>query len=120
VSAGFAHAQTATVQGIVNEIAGDQYYPIPFARVSLGSDDFTTQPIVPDIEGKFAFEDIPAGVYSLSVSAVGFESLAQEIKVEAGDTLRVRIRLGDRDIAGIMVEPDNGYASGQRLGGSEE
>jgi hypothetical protein len=113
-----AHAQTGTVYGTVNEIVGDQYYPIPFAKVSVKSADHTSHPVVPDIDGKFTIDAVPAGVYSLHVTAVGFDPLAEEIELVGGDSVRVRIRLGDKAIAGIMIEDEEGLVAGQRLGGS--
>ncbi len=113
-------AQNATVVGTVNEIVGDQYYPIPFAKVSLKSADHATHPVVPDIEGKFSIAAVPAGVYSLQVTAVGFETLTEEVTLVAGDSLKVRIRLGDSSLAGILLEPEGGFGTGQRLGGSEQ
>ena len=113
-------AQNATVIGTVNEIVGDQYYPIPFAKVSLKNADHTTHPVVPDIEGKFSIDGVPAGVYSLQVTAVGFDTLTEEVILSGGDSLNVRIRLGDKSLAGILLEPEGGFGAGQRLGGSEQ
>jgi hypothetical protein len=113
-------AQHATVVGTVNEIVGDQYYPIPFAKVSLKNGDHVTHPVVPDIEGKFSIEGVPAGIYMLQVKAVGFDTLTEEVKLAAGDSLTVRIRLGDKSLAGILLEPEGGFGTGQRLGGSEQ
>lgn len=114
-----AYAQSATVYGTVNEIVGDQYYPIAFAKVTLSNAEFATHPVVPDIEGKFVLNPVPAGVYRLSVSAVGFASITREVELAEDDSVRVRVRLGDEEIAGIMIEPADGYMSGQRLGGAE-
>ena len=114
-----AGAQNATVIGTVNEVVGDQYYPIPFAKVSLKNGDFVTHPVVPDIEGKFSVTGVPAGVYELRVTAVGFDTLTEEVELISGDSLSVRIRLGDKSIAGVMIEPEEGFSSGQRLGGSD-
>ncbi len=110
--AGFANAQTATVFGTVNEIVGDQYFPIPFARVTLtGEQHHSERPVVPDIEGKFTLHSVAAGVYDLRVSAVGFDPLHTEIEVADGDSLHVRIRMGDKEIAGIMIEARRRFGS---------
>lgn len=120
LTAGFANAQTATVFGTVNEIVGDQYFPIPFARVTLaGEQHQPLRPVVPDIEGKFTLHLVAAGVYDLSVSAVGFDPLSSEIEVADGDSLYVRIRMGDKAIAGIMIESEHDDSPGQHLGGHD-
>lgn len=118
--AGFANAQTATVFGTVNEIVGDQYFPIPFARVTLTGDQHKPlRPVVPDIEGKFTLHLVAAGVYDLTVSAVGFDPLSTEIEVAGGDSLHVRIRMGDKEIAGILIESEDDGSPGQHLGGHD-
>ncbi|MDX1740053.1 MAG: carboxypeptidase-like regulatory domain-containing protein [Rhodothermales bacterium] len=111
-------AQDATVFGTVNEIVGDEYHPIPFAKVSLSNGEHSIHPVVPDIEGKFTLESVPAGVYWMRVTAIGFDTLSEELALAAGDSLRVRIRLGDKSIAGILIEPEDTVSAGQRLGGS--
>jgi hypothetical protein len=117
---GLANAQTATVFGTVNEIVGDQYFPIPFARVTLaGEQHHSPGPVVPDVEGKFTLHLVAAGVYEMRVSAVGFDPLSTEIEVEDGDSLHVRIRMGDKEIAGIMIESEGAGSPGQHLGGHD-
>ncbi len=71
--AGYLHAQT-TVQGIVRESKNS---PLESASISLFKIPDTTiqKTTVSDKEGRYIFSDIPAGIYHIRVSAVGYETI---------------------------------------------
>ena len=67
---GFLNAQT-NISGIVRE---ENNIPLDAASVSLmkGSDTLALKNEVTDREGKFSFPAIPAGIYYIRVSSVGY------------------------------------------------
>jgi iron complex outermembrane receptor protein len=57
-----------------------------------------------DPEGKFSFPDVPAGVYRLSVSAIGFAPVIEQVTVIDRDvTLQVRLRASIVELQALQV-----------------
>src|SRR5579863_5619053 len=74
-------ASTGTVRGIVHD---PQHRPLPGAQVVLHNQDSTWTKTVPsDANGEFQVNDIPEGVYTVTASAQGFQSLEQQVTVTA-------------------------------------
>jgi iron complex outermembrane recepter protein len=68
---GFLHAQTGTLKG---SVLGENNSPLEAATISLmkGSDTVSLKNEISGKDGKFSFPAIPAGVYHIRVSAVGY------------------------------------------------
>jgi iron complex outermembrane recepter protein len=68
---GFLHAQTGTLKG---SVLGENNSPLEAATISLmkGSDTVSFKNEISGKDGKFSFPAIPAGVYHIRVSAVGY------------------------------------------------
>lgn len=103
LSAGSAFGQTATVYGVVTESLDGEVYPIPFAKVAVSSEVFSSGPIVPDLEGVFRIPEVPPGEYLLSVSALGFDTLKRPVTLSSGDSVEARVSLGTGESAGIVL-----------------
>lgn len=64
-----AQAPTATLTGTVTDPDGDS---IPSARVTLTVDALPPRTTITASDGQFTFANLPAGTFSLSISAAGF------------------------------------------------
>lgn len=64
--------------------------PLPGATVRLHPTD---RGQATDAEGRFAFEEVPAGTYEVSVSFVGYASKTTEVELGAGATVSVEVDL---------------------------
>ncbi len=81
---GYLGAQTR-VQGIVRE---GKNGPLESASISLfkGPDTTVSRTTVTDKEGRFEFSNIPAGIYRVRVSVVGFETVTgASFNIASGD-----------------------------------
>jgi hypothetical protein len=78
-----AHAVVfATVHGVVHD---PQHRPVPGAKVTLASSDtYFTLSATTDSEGAFELEKAPMGVYRLSISAPGFETVTEPLALDSG------------------------------------
>jgi outer membrane receptor for ferrienterochelin and colicins len=79
-------AQTGTIKGVVRSEAGG----IEAATVLLAGANLTT---TADSSGNFVLSNIPAGHYTLRVSAVGYLSAARHIIITENGTSRAEFRL---------------------------
>ena len=64
-----APLQTATLSGTITDIDGDS---IPAARITLTLDAQPPRIVVTTSDGYFSFANLPAGSWSLTISAAGF------------------------------------------------
>lgn len=103
LSAGSLYAQTATVYGVVTESLDGEIYPIPFAKVAVNSEAFSSGPIVPDLKGVFRISEIPPGEYLLTVGALGFDTLKRRVTLSSGDSVEARISMGTGESKGIVL-----------------
>lgn len=83
------------------------------ARLMLVNRDVPSPPIktVTDDAGDFAFADLPAATYVLTVEADGLKSVTQEIRLAAGDTLIVEIELTATVSETVTVRDEEGLLS---------
>ena len=65
---------TGTLRGTV--VDTESRFPIPMAGVALMVDSTAIQTVA-DLDGRFAFEDVPVGRHDLVVSAIGFETTSR-------------------------------------------
>lgn len=82
-------AQTGAVSGIVSS---EQSQPIEFVSVSLRG---TSHGSATGQDGKFRFENVPAGNYTLLVSSIGYNPVARSITVTSNQTTSVDIQLAE-------------------------
>lgn len=85
-----AAAQDGAIEGTVLSSGGQA---ISSANVVLESDADTRQGTSTGADGTFAFRDLSAGTYTLTVSSVGYESAARTVRLDGARTASVTIRL---------------------------
>src|SRR5262249_44314955 len=83
-----AQKTTATLSGHVLAAGADA--AIAGAKVLLGPGNFEA---TTDEKGAFAFTDLPAGKYTISVRAIGYQGFDAEESLAAGEATEVRYRL---------------------------
>jgi outer membrane receptor for ferrienterochelin and colicins len=77
---GMLHAQTATLSGTVTaDNAPMEYANVYLKGVQLGAST--------DDEGRFVIKNIPAGTYTVQVSAVGYVQVQESVTLNEGQTL---------------------------------
>lgn len=71
--------------------------------------------VVADDDGKFILHNIPAGNYSIEVSFVGYETLKQNINVQADKTtsINLQLKLSEKQLKEVIVTTTNKYKSTQ-------
>jgi len=83
-----AWSQYATVRGFVYEAETGE--PLMFNNVYLQGTTFGT---TTNVDGYYAIGKLPAGIYQLTATSIGFDTLSKEITVKAGKTLNQKIYL---------------------------
>src|SRR5580704_12840739 len=74
-------ADTGSLRGIVHD---PQHRPLPHAQVSIhGAGSIPDKTVVSDTNGEFQADNLPAGTYTVGVSAPGFLPLKQIVTVTA-------------------------------------
>lgn len=86
-------AETGGIKGNVNNAAGRE---VGFAHVLVIKTDKGT---VADEKGDFLLEHVPAGRYTLQVTAVGFEMATRDVVVDANSVTTVNFTLNESFIA---------------------
>ena len=94
LGATFAGAQNfrGGINGVVTDQGGAS---IPGAQVSITNDGTgVTQAAVASSAGEFSFPDLPLGLYTVSATSSGFETLkVEKVQVSAGTTYSLPIKL---------------------------
>lgn len=86
---GRAFSQVGSMEGTVKSSSG---VSIPFASIQFENQSYETQC---DVDGKFKMDEIKEGKYILKVSASGYFSKNETVKIEAGITNYLHIVLKD-------------------------
>jgi hypothetical protein len=95
---GFVQSE-ASVHGRV--VHADTAAALPDVRVVLSTTATSRQGVVPEriastnADGRFAFENVPTGTYSLTVTTVGFIFVRRTVEVSAGQTLDLVVPLAE-------------------------
>ena len=98
-------SSTGEIYGTVYQQDPEQ--PVPSARIRIVETD---QRIVTDQNGEFRVRNLPAGTYTLTISASGYEpSEDVVVTIELGQTTQLKIYL-----EGVAVELDEVEVTGER------
>ncbi len=82
-----ASAQTASLLGKVSDTSGKALQGINLRVAGTSTGTYT------DEEGRFALHRISPGEQKLLISGVGYEKKSRKLKLEAGDTARIELKL---------------------------
>jgi tetratricopeptide (TPR) repeat protein len=114
--AGTAFAQTGRIEGTVRAASGD---PIAGAQVTVVEAKTAT---TTDEAGRYAFEGVPVGIYTVRITAIGFQpTMIADRKISAGQPITVNASLEQAmlRIEGVVVtgvnELSSALASGQTV-----
>lgn len=80
------YGQTATVRGFVYDKGTGE--PVMFTNVYFAK---STMGAATDVNGYFNISNIPAGDYTLLVTAIGYDSLSTDISLKAGEFRTVKL-----------------------------
>ncbi len=111
-----AQGVTSSLKGTVRATAADPSVapaPIAGARLSLVNRDLKGAPVktATDETGHFAFLDLPAATYILTVEADGLPSATKEIRLTTGATLVVDVVLTATVTESVTVREEEGLLS---------
>ncbi|AWO02073.1 TonB-dependent receptor [Chitinophaga alhagiae] len=89
----------AIITGHVKQPSGQ---PVPFATVKVQN---STAGALSDIKGVYTLPALPAGEYTITVTALGFETQEKKIRLQGGanTTLHFQLAPAARDIDEVMV-----------------
>lgn len=93
-----SYAQTGTVTGSVTDKL--QKLSLPGASITLAPGNRYT---IANEHGKFAFLDVPAGEYTLSVTYIGYKTLSEAITVKTARSTEINLALEDGAVIGTEV-----------------
>ncbi len=101
-------AQSGNLVGIVKDQGDGQ--AVPFAFVQLFKDGKKAVSTQSDIDGKYKFQKISPGSYSLKIKAVGYDSLTiSEVTVNANRKLTMNIEVTPKQTRITKVIPIPNY-----------
>ncbi len=105
-----------SIKGIVRATtgaAGTLAVELPGAQVTLLNRDLPANPLnaLTDLTGNFAFIDLPAATYLLTIEAVGLPKVAREIRLPEGANLSIEINLTASVSESVTVRAEEGLLS---------
>jgi outer membrane receptor for ferrienterochelin and colicins len=89
-SIGLFPLQLAFAQGSISGTVTSVGDPVEFANVGLQATIFGN---ATDVRGAYRFDNIPAGVYTLVVSSIGFETQKKTITIQSGQHMTINVEL---------------------------
>ena len=92
-------AQDASVKGIIYEESSGE--PAILANVVL---DGTSYGASTDVNGYFLIAKIPPGTYTLNVLYLGFDTITEQIKLEANDVITKQFYIKESSVKLETVE----------------
>jgi len=84
---------TATIRGFVYDREDGE--PVIFTNVFL---EGTTFGASTDVNGYYTISKVPAGDYTLTVTAVGYDTTKVDLSVKRGDVINERLLIGESSI----------------------
>ncbi len=87
--------------GITGTVADEDGARLPGVMITAGASNGQVFSVVTDGDGEFALWNLVPGAYRVTAALDGFNSLAQEITVPAGRTLRAELVMS---LSGVMEE----------------
>lgn len=114
----YAETENGTITGVIVDDSTSS--PVSFASVALltESDSALVTGVITNDLGKFKFDNIPYGKYSVKVSFVGYKSVTVK-NVEVSKQNKI-VDLREMKIAEDLQEIDEAVIVGQRLKGEEK
>ncbi|MDA0875468.1 MAG: TonB-dependent receptor [Bacteroidetes bacterium] len=103
-------AQRAVIEGQL--LSTQDNHPVEFALVFM---DEVRRSSMSDVQGRFRFENIPAGHHTFHATRIGFQPLTQVLDVESGDTLRLVLHM-----VPDIIEVDEVVVESNRVIGESE
>ncbi|MFW6010634.1 MAG: TonB-dependent siderophore receptor, partial [Gemmatimonadota bacterium] len=102
---GAALAQTGSVEGSVRHAETGE--AISGVRIGLADTDMAT---LSGSDGRFRLADVPVGRHTLRARSVGYGTAEREIRVSAGQSIRVQVELSQEaiELGGITVVGQRG------------
>ncbi|MDE2995976.1 MAG: carboxypeptidase-like regulatory domain-containing protein [Bacteroidota bacterium] len=104
------HAQRAVIEGQL--LSSQDQYPVEFALVFM---DEVRRSAMSDVQGRFRFENIPAGHHTLHATRIGFHPLTHVFDLTTEDTLRITLHMQSD-----VLEVDEIIVQGVRTIGESE
>ncbi|MCS6916528.1 MAG: TonB-dependent receptor [Chitinophagales bacterium] len=104
-----AQASGGTIRG---RVVDDLQQPVAGAQVYLAGTSFNTSS---DADGYYVLSGIPAGIYTLKASRVGFVPFVREVTVTAGSVTELNCVTSTRMLEGITVLAPSVMEEMQRL-----
>ncbi len=106
-------ADAGTIKGTVKAVANGQTGLIEGAKLTLINKATPNQPLttVSNAAGDFIFANLPSGIYTLSIEAVNFMTVSQDITLTSGATLNLDIDLTATVNETVTVRAEEGLLS---------
>src|SRR5262250_1295131 len=105
-----------TVHSFRGEVADQEGAAVKAARVTLSRDAKEMRAAITDGEGRFVFNGVDAGRYSLAVKAAGFAVYQDDVTVGDAGADQVKIALSVASLAGEVDVNGERAASGLDAG----
>ena len=96
----FCHISVAQNGKLIGKITDNQGLSMPGATVKLSGD--LTKAQVSDQSGKFVFNSLKKGSYTVTVSYIGYETVNQKLDVDAG-VKEIRFVLEEKSLEGTEI-----------------
>jgi iron complex outermembrane receptor protein len=107
----YAQSNTAEIQGTVTDQNG---HAVQGANVAVISESNETREVLSGADGKFDITGVPAGSYTLAISAPGFSRIQRPISIAAGVNQTIPVALSIASVSEevtVEAEADNSIAS---------
>ncbi len=116
IGSGALWAQSQT-GGITGTILNAEKKPAEGVSIILKN---TNKHAVADNAGKFTISNINPGVYTLSVTLIGYKDAEQEVEIKAGQTTetQVELNLNDRELNEVVVQANRENFKTNRISNS--
>jgi iron complex outermembrane recepter protein len=91
----------ASAQNLSGTVVNDQQAPLPSVNIAIPALHKGT---VTDVDGKFAFEKIPSGIYTATFDCIGFKKESRVVNLAAGGTtLKIVLHVSPLQFSGVTV-----------------